>query len=89
MTETRRSDTDPGGRKRGVPPLVWIVIVIVAAWLAYTFIARRGVEVTPQGGTMPAQGGRATTMPATPAGPAGAPGTPGGTATPANTPNGQ
>lgn len=53
--------------RRGVPPLVWIVIGLLAAWIAWTFIARGETHVTPQGGTMPQPRPEQAYMPPAPA----------------------
>lgn len=78
MSDPRPSDTGQkakGGRK--IPPLVWIVLAILVAWLVIALLQRGGTHVTPQGGTMPqATQGEAVMPPAAPSG--NAPATPGG-----------
>ncbi len=63
--------------KRKIPPLVWIILAVIAGWIAYSFIARGGERTTPQGGTMPQPPASTSYMPEAPAS-GDAPGTPGG-----------
>jgi hypothetical protein len=86
MTETRAPE-DHHAKKR-IPPLVWIVVAILVAWLVIALVQRGGTHVTPQGGTMPQQAEGTSVVPAAPAGP-GAPATPAGTVNGPNQPSGQ
>ena len=72
-------DASPEGRNRRIPPLVWIILAVVVAWLIGIAVWRQGVDRTPHGGTMPRASQPTSYMPATP--PQGsAPATPAGTA---------
>lgn len=75
-TETAASERKPS---RKIPPLVWIVVALLVAWLVVALMQRGGTHVTPQGGTMPQAQEGTSYMPPAPASP-GAPATPGGTA---------
>ncbi len=67
----------PRKRSRSIPPLVWIVLALLLAWLVIALMQRQGADRTPQGGSTPAQAEGASIMPATP--PSGTtPGTPAG-----------
>jgi hypothetical protein len=84
MTDERRAAGDRAEARhpaRRIPPLVWIVIFLLLAALAWGWVQRGGQDVTPQGGTMPRQAEGTSLMPAAPANGA-AP------ATPAQTVNG-
>jgi hypothetical protein len=71
--------SDSAGREgRRIPPLVWIVIFILVAWLAWAWVQRGGTDRTPQGGTMPSAAEGPSYMPAAPAS-GSAPATPPGT----------
>jgi hypothetical protein len=75
---TDQSPSSGAGKSRPrIPPLLWIVIAALVAWMVVAMVQRQGTDRTPQGGTMPAQAEGASIMPAAPAGP-GAPATPGG-----------
>lgn len=78
-TRTTQTSTDRKAARR-IPPLVWIVVALLLAWLVAALLQRGGTHVTPQGGTMPQGNERTAIMPAAPAGP-GAPATPGGVVT--------
>lgn len=65
----------PAEKKKGIPPLVWIVLALLVAWAVIAFMQRGGTDVTPQGGTMPMAEQGPSVMPAAPATPE-APGTP-------------
>lgn len=54
-------------RSRKVPPLVYIIVALVAAWLIGTVVMRKGEHVTPSGGTMPQADEGTAYMPASPA----------------------
>jgi len=82
MTDDRRPGAPtagPSARREGrrIPPLVWVVIFILVAALAWMWVQRGGVDVTPQGGTMPRAAEGTAYMPAAPAR-GGAPATPAG-----------
>ena len=64
-------------RARRIPPLVWIVVGLLVAWLIVAMLQRGGTHVTPQGGTMPQAQEGTSYMPPAPATPT-APATPGG-----------
>ncbi|MDO8901019.1 MAG: hypothetical protein Q7V15_06670 [Phenylobacterium sp.] len=53
--------------KKGVPPLVWIVLALVAGWIAFTVLGSNNHRVTPSGETMPQPRAEETYMPAAPA----------------------
>jgi hypothetical protein len=86
MSEQRSTHTSGHGgqddgaapkRGRGIPPLVWIVLALLVAWLVIALMQRQGSDRTPQGGSHPAQAEGTSVMPATP--PSGTtPGTPAG-----------
>jgi flagellar basal body-associated protein FliL len=63
---------------RRIPPLVWIVLALLVAWLVVAMMQRKGADHTPQGGSTPAQAEGTSTMPAAPAS-GDAPATPAGT----------
>lgn len=65
MTD-RSPDTAPKASRR-IPPLVWIVLALLVAWLVVAVMQRRGADHTPQGGSAPAQAEGTSTMPAAPA----------------------
>jgi len=87
MSQTNPPQTE---RKpdRKIPPLVWIVLALLVAWLVVALMQRGGTHVTPQGGTAPQQAEGPATMPAAPGGP-GAPATPAGTVNGPNQPGAQ
>lgn len=62
---------------RRIPPLVWIVLAALVAWLAVALFYRGGTHTTPRGGTMPQAAEGPAVLPAAPA-QDGAPATPGG-----------
>jgi hypothetical protein len=73
--QTSREAPRRRGRS-GIPPLVWIVLALVVAAIAWAVSQRSGTLVTPHGGTHPTQAEGPSVMPPTP--PSGdAPGTPG------------
>jgi hypothetical protein len=81
MSDQRTTTTDGDGAprkaKRGIPPLVWIVLGLLLVWLVWAMAQRGGEQRTPQGGTTPMQNeGPSVVPPAPPSG--SAPGTPGG-----------
>lgn len=71
-------DASPEGRNRRIPPLVWIVLALLVAWLVIALIQRGGVDRSPHGGTAPREAESTGIMPATPA-QGSAPATPAGT----------
>lgn len=76
MTDSRSS---PEQRRaaRKIPPLVWIVLALLVAWLVVALVQWGGTHRTPQGGETPMQAEGPSVMPAAP--PSGAaPGTPAG-----------
>jgi hypothetical protein len=79
---TREPDSydksEPRKATRNIPPLVWIILALLVAWLVVAVAQRGGTHHTPQGGSMPQEKSGAVTMPAAPAN-GGAPATPGGT----------
>ena len=83
MTDDRRSTTAadraaPRRETRRIPPLVWIVLFLALAALAWGFMQRGGHDTTPTGGTAPSQAEGTSYMPAAPAN-GSAPATPAGT----------
>ena len=81
MTDQRRTadaERHQGRALRRIPPLVWIVMFLVAAALAWGLMQRGGHDVTPSGGTMPRAAEGTSYMPAAPAN-GSAPATPAGT----------
>jgi hypothetical protein len=70
MTDQRTTTTDrdpaPRKAKRGIPPLVWIILALLAAWLVWAMVQRGGEQATPQGGSHPVQEEGPSVMPATP-----------------------
>ena len=77
MTDFRPEPSSTEARRRRIPPLVWIIVAMVVAWLVYAYAMRGGTHVTPQGGTMPQAKPETSYMPPVPA-TKEAPGTPGG-----------
>jgi hypothetical protein len=69
---------EPRRSTRNIPPLVWIVVALLIAWFVVAMVQRRGVDHTPQGGSMPRAAEGASVMPAAPAN-GSAPATPAGT----------
>jgi hypothetical protein len=65
MVDLNRSETKT--KKKGVPPLVWIVLAIVAGWIAFTFLIRDDERTSPSGETMPQLESGETYMPEAPA----------------------
>lgn len=82
-------DPQPEPRKatRNIPPLVWIILAVVAAWIVVTMVQRNGQQETPQGGTAPTQAEGPSVMPPAPA-IGDAPATPGGVINGPNQPTG-
>jgi hypothetical protein len=66
---------------RNIPPLAWIVLVLLVLAIGVSFVYRRGEHVTPSGGTMPQAPEKAAVMPAAPA-TGDAPATPGSVVAP-------
>ncbi|WP_411288508.1 hypothetical protein [Phenylobacterium sp.] len=58
---------EPRRASRNIPPLVWVVVAILVAWLAVALIQRNGADRTPQGGATPSAAEDASVMPAAPA----------------------
>jgi hypothetical protein len=67
MSTDRTPPPENRTRKRGVPPLVWVVAAIFVAWAAVFFIQRDDEMVSPQGGTHPTSAQGDAVMPAAPA----------------------
>lgn len=87
MADTHPKTGAPGPRSRRIPPLVWIVVALLVAWLVVALVQRGGTHVTPSGGTAPQQAeGPAIVEPAPPT--ATAPGTPVGVVNGPNQPGG-
>lgn len=63
-------------RKGGIPPLVWIVLALLVAWLVIAMVQRGGTDRTPGGGTTPMAEQGPSVMPPAPA-QGDAPATPG------------
>lgn len=53
--------------KRRIPPLVWIILAVVVAWIALSFVLRGGEDQTPEGGSMPQMAPDESYMPSAPA----------------------
>lgn len=85
MSERPTHAADPGRKSRKIPPLVWIVLAGLVAWLVIALVQRAGADRTPQGGSTPAQAEGTSVMPAAPA-TGSAPATPGGVANGPNQP---
>jgi hypothetical protein len=51
-------------RKRGVPPLVWIVLAILVAWIAIWAFRHDWTHRTPHGGAVPASADGVNARPA-------------------------
>lgn len=71
------------GRRNTVPPLVWIIVGLLVAWLVVAAAMSRSTLSTPSGGEAHRAVEGDTVMPPTPATPE-APGTPGQAIPPAN-----
>ncbi len=65
MVDLNRSGNEK--KKKGVPPLVWIILVIVVGWIAFTFIARGEGGGPDDNGDMLQPRPDTTYMPAAPA----------------------
>jgi hypothetical protein len=85
MTDPRTASPDNPRKKGGVPPLVWIVLVLLVGWFAVMMMQRKGADESPQGGTHPVQAEGPSVMPAAPAN-GSAPATPAGVANGPNQP---
>lgn len=77
MVDLNRSEN---GKKKGVPPLVWIILLILVGWIAFTFLARGDESGPDDNGQMLQPRPDTTYMPAAPA-QGDAPATEGGTMT--------
>jgi cytoskeletal protein RodZ len=73
---------EPKRRTGNVPPLTWVVLVLLLGVIVYGAMQRRQTHVTPQGGTTPSAVEGQTYMPAAPA-------TPEAPATPSSTTSGE
>ncbi|HYD43762.1 MAG TPA: hypothetical protein VEA79_00705 [Phenylobacterium sp.] len=71
-----RDASPDDGSKKTVPPLVWIIVGLLVAWLVIAAAMSRNTLSTPSGGEAHRAVEGETVMPATPATPE-APGTPG------------
>jgi hypothetical protein len=70
-------DASPEGRNRRIPPLVWIVLLLLIGWFVVAMLQFGGTDRSPHGGTVPRAAESTGYMPATP--PQGsAPATPAG-----------
>lgn len=50
MADSRNdASPDPGGRRRKVPPLAWIIVGLLALCVAIAFALQSGTHVTPNG----------------------------------------
>lgn len=76
-TASENSPREPPRTRRNIPPLVWIVLLILVGWLVIALLQRGGYDRTPQGGTAPRQAEGPAYMPPAPA-TGSAPATPGG-----------
>lgn len=65
------------GRTRRIPPLVWVVVVLLVAWFALAMWQRQGTHRTPSGGTVTSAAEGPAYLPPAPAN-GTAPATPGG-----------
>jgi hypothetical protein len=64
MVDLNRSEKE---KKKGVPPLVWIILLIVVGWIAFTFLARGDGGGPDDNGDMLQPKSDTTYMPAAPA----------------------
>ena len=78
MTDHQTSPSKPARR---IPPLVWIVLAALVAWVVLMMVQRGGTHRTPDGGEMPMAGQGSSVMPPAPADGA-TPATPGSVANP-------
>lgn len=67
MTDPRTESPGGAAKTRRIPPLVWIVVALLAGWLVVMLVQRNGAHETPSGGTTPVQAEGASVMPAAPA----------------------
>ncbi|MET0274416.1 MAG: hypothetical protein ABW360_15625 [Phenylobacterium sp.] len=58
---------EPRRATRNVPPLVWIILVLLVGAFAYALFQRGGTHTTPQGQETPQVDQATTVMPAAPA----------------------